>query len=375
MYLHFTSRAELVAALFRHVADTEGLEASTERVWRAPNASAALDEWARHLARYHPRVLEVTRAVERVRHVDADAAEHRAQVVAAQLANCRRLAEWLRDEGRLAKGWTVETATDMLWALISTDMIEALLVDRRWSRERLGGPAGAAVPVDVQRRTAHPPMTPGTGLATATTPTPAHVVRAYLVISGLFTLAASVIWGVNTLFLLDAGLDIFEVFVANAAFTAGMVIFEIPTGVVADTGGRRRSFLLSTVVAELGTLGVRRHRGIRRWPAAVRRRVGRARPRLRASTRGRSRRGWSTHSRPPATTVCSIVCSPARHDGLWCGRDRRISRRWAAGHDRSGMAVRRAGRLLMAVFVVGLFTMHDVGFTPRTAICRRCPPR
>ena len=59
--------------------------------------------------------------------------------------------------------------------------------------------------------------------------TPERVVRAYLAVSGLFTLSASVIWGVNTLFLLDAGLDIFEVFVANAAFTAGMVLFEIPT--------------------------------------------------------------------------------------------------------------------------------------------------
>jgi MFS family permease len=92
---------------------------------------------------------------------------------------------------------------------------------------------------------------------TNTTPvmTPASVVRAYLVISGLFTLSASVIWGVNTLFLLDAGLDLFEVFIANAAFTAGMVVFEIPTGVVADTGGRRRSFLLSAVILLVGTLG------------------------------------------------------------------------------------------------------------------------
>jgi MFS family permease len=84
--------------------------------------------------------------------------------------------------------------------------------------------------------------------------TSARVVRAYLTISGLFTLSASVIWGVNSLFLLDAGLDIFEVFIANAAFTAGMVIFEIPTGVVADTTGRRRSFLLSAATLILGTL-------------------------------------------------------------------------------------------------------------------------
>jgi MFS family permease len=82
----------------------------------------------------------------------------------------------------------------------------------------------------------------------------ARVIRAYLAISGLFTLSASVIWGVNTLFLLDAGLDIFEVFVANAAFTVGTLLFEIPTGVVADTAGRRRSFLASAATLLVGTL-------------------------------------------------------------------------------------------------------------------------
>ncbi|MGC5170520.1 MFS transporter [Microbacterium sp. DT81.1] len=61
------------------------------------------------------------------------------------------------------------------------------------------------------------------------------------------TLAASFIWGINTLFLLDAGLSNFEAFGANAFFTAGMLIFEIPTGVVADTVGRRASFLLGTI--------------------------------------------------------------------------------------------------------------------------------
>jgi MFS family permease len=80
------------------------------------------------------------------------------------------------------------------------------------------------------------------------------VVRTYFAVAGLYTLSASLIWGVNTLFLLDAGLDIFETFVANAAFTAGMVLFEIPTGVVADTRGRRLSFLLGAVTILVGTL-------------------------------------------------------------------------------------------------------------------------
>lgn len=67
------------------------------------------------------------------------------------------------------------------------------------------------------------------------------------------TLAGSFIWGINTLFLLDAGLSNLEVFAANAFFTGGMVIFEVPTGVVADTWGRRASYLLGTVTLAAAT--------------------------------------------------------------------------------------------------------------------------
>jgi len=74
--------------------------------------------------------------------------------------------------------------------------------------------------------------------------TPEHVQRTYMILTLLQTLAASLIWGINTLFLLDAGLSLTEAFVANAAFTAGMVLFEVPTGVIADTFGRQVSFIL-----------------------------------------------------------------------------------------------------------------------------------
>src|SRR5947207_5538951 len=44
--------------------------------------------------------------------------------------------------------------------------------------------------------------------------------------------------------MLNAWLDIFQVIMTNAAFTLGNVLFVIPTGVVADTVGRRVSLLL-----------------------------------------------------------------------------------------------------------------------------------
>ncbi len=69
----------------------------------------------------------------------------------------------------------------------------------------------------------------------------------------LHTLAASFIWGINTLFLLDAGLSNTQAFGANAFFTVGMMLFEVPTGVVADTRGRRMSYLLGTFTLAVST--------------------------------------------------------------------------------------------------------------------------
>jgi MFS family permease len=86
------------------------------------------------------------------------------------------------------------------------------------------------------------------------TDTSQGVQRVYLLLTLLTTLAASFIWGINTLFLLDAGLSNTEAFAANAFFTLGQVIFEVPTGVVADTRGRRFSFMLGAATLLVSTL-------------------------------------------------------------------------------------------------------------------------
>ncbi len=86
-------------------------------------------------------------------------------------------------------------------------------------------------------------------------PTSQEIARAYYVIAGVYTLSASLIWGINTLFLLRVGgLTLLQVFLANAVFTGSMAVFEVPTGIVADTRGRRLSFLLSTAILFVGTL-------------------------------------------------------------------------------------------------------------------------
>jgi MFS family permease len=81
-----------------------------------------------------------------------------------------------------------------------------------------------------------------------------RILKTYVALTLLSTFASSFIWGINTLFLLDAGLGITHAFAANAFFTAGQVLFEVPTGIIADTLGRRVSYLLGSATLFASTI-------------------------------------------------------------------------------------------------------------------------
>ena len=91
----------------------------------------------RHAA-FLPRILAVSRAVEREAGDDPDAARHWAAAMSWRYATNRALIARLDAEGVLAPGWTVDTATDMLLALVSNGVGETLLADRGWTPEQMG---------------------------------------------------------------------------------------------------------------------------------------------------------------------------------------------------------------------------------------------
>lgn len=136
IYLHFASRADLLVALMAHLDEKLDLDASMRPVMAAADPVAALRAWTEHLARYHPRILNVARAVDRARRTDEAAAALWSHAMGAWHDACRRLAARLAEEERLAEPWTEETAADMLWALMSTDLLEDLTEDCGWSHQR-----------------------------------------------------------------------------------------------------------------------------------------------------------------------------------------------------------------------------------------------
>jgi AcrR family transcriptional regulator len=133
LYLHYATRTDLLAALYRSLGQTEDLAMSLQAVWESPGSVAALSQWAHHIARSHPRILAIMLAVENARHADPDAAQLRAIAQGNWLKGCRRLMQWLADEDKLAPHWSVAKAADLMWALMSPDLLDRLINERRWS--------------------------------------------------------------------------------------------------------------------------------------------------------------------------------------------------------------------------------------------------
>jgi MFS family permease len=153
--------------------------------------------------------------------------------------------------------------------------------------------------------------------------------------------------------------------VANAAFTAAMALFEVPTGVVADTRGRRVSFLLSEGVLVVGTLA---------YVAVAWIGGGVVLFSLAGVILGL---GFTFYS----GAVEAWLVDALRASGYEGQLDRVFARSqsvfWAAtligtvGGGALGqldLAIPYLARsaLLAGAFVVGFGMMHDIGFTPRT---------
>jgi MFS family permease len=198
-----------------------------------------------------------------------------------------------------------------------------------------------------------------------TTLTPRTIQRTYLVLLLGNTLAASLIWGINTIFLLDAGLTNLEAFSANAFFTAGMVLFEVPTGIVADTAGRRISFLVGTVTLSISTLLY-----VLLWQieapfplwAIVSVLIG-----LGFTFFSGATEAWlvdaltATGFKGELETVFGrgqIVTGVAMLVGSVAGG-------FIAQHTSLGVPFVVRGVILIVMFVVAFRLMHDIGFTPR----------
>ncbi|MBI4232980.1 MAG: TetR/AcrR family transcriptional regulator [Chloroflexi bacterium] len=136
IYLHFKSKADLLVATAQHVDEMVGVHEILRPVREAKTALEALDEGVAAYAAIEPHIYEVASVIYAARRSDPAAEAAWQDRMAFRRQNIRGDMERLREEGRLAEGWTVEEAADFVWALLSMHTYECLVVERGWPLER-----------------------------------------------------------------------------------------------------------------------------------------------------------------------------------------------------------------------------------------------
>ena len=135
VYLHFPARADLLIATTRYVDEVLDVDARLEPVRNAATGVEKLTLFIALWGEHVQQIYGVARALLAMRETDEAAAAAWDERMDAVRDGCRAAIEALHRDEALMEGWTVETATDLLWAMLSVRTWEQLTMERGWSQE------------------------------------------------------------------------------------------------------------------------------------------------------------------------------------------------------------------------------------------------
>ncbi len=136
VYLHFGDRSGLLTALVEHMDEKLGLEELAAHVFDALPGAEALDRMVELHAIYSPKVESVVRVLQAAQFEDDALAAAWRNRVHGRRAVHRAIMERIAEEGRLAKGWTVDTAADISYSITLPEMWRELTEQRGWTAKQ-----------------------------------------------------------------------------------------------------------------------------------------------------------------------------------------------------------------------------------------------
>ncbi|HSL01305.1 MAG TPA: TetR/AcrR family transcriptional regulator [Rubrobacteraceae bacterium] len=134
VYFHFENRAGLLVAMARHHDVRSGFRervAATRLLPPEEGIEALLRAWCEYI----PEILPVARALEAAVMTSDESGDAWQDRMDDLWQAFRMAVERVEIEGRLAEGWTVETATDWMWARAHLTTWRHLVGERGWSPE------------------------------------------------------------------------------------------------------------------------------------------------------------------------------------------------------------------------------------------------
>lgn len=135
LYLHFSTRAELLVAVTRYIDEVKDIDARLAPSRAAATGIERLDAYIEAWGNYIPEIYGVAKALLAIQDTDAAAALAWRNRMQAMRQGCEAAVSALARDGLLASEYTPERATDILWTLLSVRNWEQLTIDCAWSQQ------------------------------------------------------------------------------------------------------------------------------------------------------------------------------------------------------------------------------------------------
>lgn len=137
LYLHFGDRSGLLIAVVDHIDLSLGSTQLRARVFGAPTGVEALRRWVETMSWYTEKIDGVSRVLEQGQHEDASiAAAWRNRMDRRRNDIIRTIVERMAAEGQLAKGWSVDAATDLIYVITMPGPWRELTAELGWTPAR-----------------------------------------------------------------------------------------------------------------------------------------------------------------------------------------------------------------------------------------------
>lgn len=137
VYLHFGDRSGLLVALVDFIDESLGRDELRAEVFGAETGVESLRRWIRAMSWYTAKIDRVTRVLESGQYHDqALRAAWRDRMDIRRRSHIQRIVEAIAAEGRLAKGWTVGAAADLIYVVTMPGPWRELTQELGWSPRR-----------------------------------------------------------------------------------------------------------------------------------------------------------------------------------------------------------------------------------------------
>lgn len=133
VYLHFTSRTDLLVAATRYLDDKLDIDHRLAPSRAATSGLERLDLYIECWGNYIPEIYGIGKALLMARDTDEAADIAWKGRMAAMRDGCRAAIDALYSDGKLAPEWSRPKATDALWTLLLVPNWESLTIECGWS--------------------------------------------------------------------------------------------------------------------------------------------------------------------------------------------------------------------------------------------------